>query len=91
MREAVENRNASMRLVKHTVAISREDLAQDCLQQLRLWPGCETVEGVAVLGDLRGGFTVHVIQYGLTKINTANRALRAIQREKLRYFHLKME
>jgi hypothetical protein len=28
-------------------------LTRDCLRDLRLWPGCETVERVAVLGDGR--------------------------------------
>jgi hypothetical protein len=76
---------------RHTIAISRADLTRDCLQELRLWPGCEPVVSVAVLGDLRGRFTVHVIDYGLAKENIANRALRAIQREKLRRFHLRPE
>jgi hypothetical protein len=39
--------------VKHTIGISRGDLTRDCLQQLSLWPGCETVEGLGVLGDFR--------------------------------------
>jgi hypothetical protein len=77
--------------VKHTIGISRGDLTRDCLQQLRMWPGCERVEGVAVLGDLRGGFAVHVIDYGLAKKKVADRALRCIQREKLRRYHLKVE
>jgi hypothetical protein len=76
---------------KRTIAINRGDLARDCLHQLKLWPGCETVECVAVLGDLQGRFTVHVTDYGLAKSNTADRALRAIQREKLRHFHLRIE
>jgi hypothetical protein len=80
-----------MGFVKHTIGISRADLVRDCLQQVRLWPGCETVEGVAVLGDLRGRFTVHVIAYGAAKKILADRALRCIQREKLRRYHLKME
>jgi hypothetical protein len=80
-----------MGFVKHTIGISRADLTRDCLQQLRLWPGCETVEGVAVLGDLRGRFTVRVMDYGMTKKYLADRALRCIQREKLRRYHLKVE
>jgi hypothetical protein len=66
-------------------------LTRDCLRDLRLWPGCETVEGVAVLADGRGKFTVHVVEYALTKKHIADRALRFIQREKLRHFHLKVE
>jgi hypothetical protein len=83
-----------MGFVKHTIGVSRTDLARDCLQELRLWPGCETVESVAVLGDMQGRFTVHVVDYGLyglKKKHVADRAVRCIQREKLRHFHLKIE
>ncbi len=76
---------------RFTVAIGRADLTRDCLEQLRLWPGCETVEGIAVLGDMRGKFTVHVIDYGLARQRLADRALRCIQREKQRRYHLKIE
>ena len=76
---------------RHTIGISRADLTRDCLQQLRLWPGCETVESSGVLGDFRGRFTVHVIDYGLAKKPLADRALRCIEREKQRRFHLKIE
>ena len=72
-------------------SVNRADLTRDCLQQLRLWPGCETVEGLAVLGHLRGKFTVHVVEYGMAKKNLADRALRCIQREKQRRYHLKAE
>jgi hypothetical protein len=56
-----------------------------------LWPGCETVQGLAVLGNGGGNFSVHVVDYGLAKKNLADRALRCIQREKQRRFHLKEE
>jgi len=79
-----------MGFLKHTVGISREDLTRDCLQQLRLWPGCETVTGVAVLGKLGGKFSVHVADYGLAQKRVADQALGCIQREKLRHFHLKI-
>jgi hypothetical protein len=80
-----------MGFLRHTIGIARADLIRDCLQQLHIWPGCETVEGVAVLGDLRGRFTVHVVDYGAAKKHLADRALRCIQREKQRRFHLRME
>jgi hypothetical protein len=80
-----------MGFLKHTVGIGRADLTRDCLQQLRLWPGCETVAGLGVLGDLNGGFTVHVIEYGAASKKVADRALRCIQREKLRRFHLRAD
>jgi hypothetical protein len=77
--------------VKQTIGINRADLARHCIQQLHLWPGCETVGCVAVLADTRGRFTVHVVDYGLAKKHLADRALKCIQREKLRHYHLKME
>ena len=80
-----------MGFIKHTIGISRADLTRDCMQHLRLWPGCETVEGLAVLGDSSGKFTVHIVEYGVAKKNLADRALRCIQREKQRRYHLKME
>ena len=61
------------------------------MRELRLWPGCETVEGIAVLADRRDKFTVHVVDYGSAKKKNADRALGCIQREKLRHFHLKVE
>jgi hypothetical protein len=76
---------------RYTSGITRADLTRDCLRELRLWPGCETVEGLAVLADGRDKFTVHVVEYGLAKKHIADRALRYIQREKLRHFHLKAE
>jgi hypothetical protein len=78
-----------MGYVRFTTEITREDLTRDCLRELHLWPGCEAVEGVAVLMTGGGRFTVHVVAYGLTKKKNADRALRYIQREKLRHFHLK--
>jgi hypothetical protein len=56
-----------MGFLKHTVGISRADLTRDCLREVQLWPGCETVEELGVLGDLRGRFSVHVIKYGAVK------------------------
>jgi hypothetical protein len=74
-----------------TTGITREDLTRDCLHELRLWPGCETVEGIAVLMDGRGKFMVYIVEYGLAKKKNADRALRCIQREKARRFQLKIE
>ena len=80
-----------MGILKHTVGISRSDLTRDCLHEIRLWPGCETVEELGVLEDLRGGFSVHVASYGVAKKAVADRAIRCIQREKLRRYHLRPE
>jgi hypothetical protein len=80
-----------MGFLKHTVGISRADLTRDCLQQIRLWPGCETVERLGVLAEARGGFSVHVTNYGAARKRIADRAIRCIQREKLRRYHLRLE
>jgi pyoverdine/dityrosine biosynthesis protein Dit1 len=80
-----------MGFVRYTAGITREYLTRDCLRELRLWPGCETVEGLAMLMNDNGKFTVHVVEYGLAKKRIADRAIRCIQREKARRFHLKVE
>jgi hypothetical protein len=76
---------------RSTIGISRQDLRQDCLRELRLWPGCETVASIGILAGKHGTFTAHVIEYGLAKKKHADRALGCIQREKARRFHLKTE
>jgi hypothetical protein len=76
---------------RYTIGISRADLIRDCIQELRLWPGCETVQGIAVLATAGGKFTAHVIDYGLAKKLLADRALRCVQREKQRHYHLKID
>ena len=76
---------------RRLAVITREDLRQECLRELRLWPGCETVEDVAVLADTGGKFAVRVVAYGLSKKKNADRAVRCLQREKARRFHLKVE
>ena len=73
------------------VEISRADLAQNCVRQIQLWPGCETVEEVGVLADLQGRFSIHVINYGTAKKKLADQAARCVQREKLRKYHLRIE
>jgi hypothetical protein len=80
-----------MGCVKKRIAISRQDLAQYCLEEIRQWPGCDTVQSLGVLGDLGGGFTVHVAAYGSAKKRIADRTVRCIQREKLRQYCLKTE
>ena len=71
--------------------VTREELTRDCLKDLRLWPGCETVDGIAVLADGHNKFTVHVVAYGRAKKHIADRAIRVIQRAKSRHFYLKLE
>jgi hypothetical protein len=54
-----------------------------------MWPGCEAVEGIAVLATAGGKFTVHVVDYGSAKKHLSDRAVRCIQREQQRRYHLK--
>jgi hypothetical protein len=74
-----------------TNGISRDDLARDCLQAVRMWPGCETVRLIGIFGMPRERFAARVIDYGLANKKLADRALRCIEREKLRQYHLKMD
>ena len=75
--------------IRHTVAIDRTELARISLSHVRLWPGCETVVSIAVLSMPPDRFALRVIEYGMTPVKLADRALRAIEREALRYYHLK--
>jgi len=78
----------AMRFLGLTAGIRRADLTRDCLREVHMWPGCETVWGVAVVAESGGRFRVHVTDYGLAKKKVADRAMRYIQREKLRRYHL---
>jgi hypothetical protein len=80
-----------MGFLRDTVAIGRADLTGDCLKEIRLWPGCETVERLGILGDLHGRFSVHVTDYGAAKKKVADRAIGCIQREKRRRYHLRLD
>jgi hypothetical protein len=78
------------RTVSHSnrIEISRDTLAAICLHEIRMWPRCETVVSVGVLAALDDRFMLRVIEYGETKKNLADRALRCIEREKLRHYCL---
>ena len=80
-----------MVIPRSTIGIGRQELMLDCLKQLRLWPGCETIASIGILAAEDGKFTAHVIEYGPAKKKQVDQALRCIQREKARYFHLKVE
>jgi hypothetical protein len=74
-----------------TTGINRADLARRSLEQIRLWPGCETVVSVAVLAGPSNRFELRVIDYGAAEEKRADRALRFIEREKHRQYHLQSE
>ena len=64
-------------------------LRKECLAALRQWPGCETVSGIQIIRDKTvGGFTVRVTLYGKADKKIADRAIKCVQREKRRHFHL---
>jgi hypothetical protein len=74
-----------------TTPISRAELSRESLEDLRGWPGCERVVSVGVLSAPHDRFILRVIQYGLAEKRLADRAIRFIEREKLRQYHLKTD
>jgi hypothetical protein len=72
-----------------TVGLRYAALRKECLEAVREWPGCETVNGIQIIrSNKRGGFSVRVTLYGNADVKIAERAIRSIQREKRRQFHL---
>ncbi len=71
-----------------TTAIDRTALAQQCLDAIRLWPGCETVKEICILASGPTDFLVRVIEYGDAVKRKADRAALCVQREKSRMYHL---
>jgi hypothetical protein len=76
---------------RNTKGIERTELARVCLEEIRQWPGCESVASIGVLAAPSGRFMLGVIEYGAAQVSRADRALRAIERFKLREFHLKSD
>ena len=72
---------------KFTAPIKRADLVRDCLRELKLWPGCELIGAIAVLLD-GSNFSVRVTDYRTVNKRIADRALRCIEREKHRHYHV---
>jgi hypothetical protein len=76
-----------MGFLRFTAPISRADLIRDCLNEVRLWPGCESVQGVGVFIDQKK-FIARVLDYGTANKRIADRAMRCIEREKQRRYHV---
>jgi hypothetical protein len=73
-----------------TVGLSYEALRKECVEAIRQWPGCETVGAIQIIRERTpGGFSVRVTLYGKADKKLADRAIRFVQREKRRHFHLK--
>ena len=74
---------------RKTVGLSYGALRKECLEAVRQWPGCETVGGIQIIRDnTPGGFSVRVTLYRKANEKTADRAIKSVQREKRRHFHL---
>jgi hypothetical protein len=72
-----------------TVGLDYGALRKVCLEAMRQWPGCETVGGIQIIRDgTPGDFSVRVTLYGNADKKTADRAIKCVQREKRRHFHL---
>ncbi len=72
-----------------TVGLSYGALRKECMEELRQWPGCETVGGIQIMRSNKpGDFSVRVTLYGKADKKIADRAINCVQREKRRHFHL---
>jgi hypothetical protein len=74
-----------------TIPISRAELARECLEEIRTWPGCEGVVSVGVMSAPSDRFFLRIIDYGAAEKRLADRALRFLEREKLRRYHLQVD
>jgi hypothetical protein len=74
---------------RFTLGLKYEDLRKECLEALRQWPGCETVAGLQIVRSNKPGtFSVRVTLYGNANSKLADRAIKCVEREKRRSFHL---
>jgi hypothetical protein len=71
-----------------TSGLSYAALRKVCLDAVRHWPGCETIEGIQIIRQNNGRYSVRVTLYGKAKRQIADRAMMAVQRETRRCFHL---
>ena len=72
-----------------TIGISYGALRKECLEEIRLWPGCQTVAGIQIVRDNSpSGFSIRVTLYGKADQKIADRAMNCVQREKRRQYRL---
>ena len=71
-----------------TTGLNYDALRKECFDALRQWPGCETVDGIQIIRQNDGGFSVRVALYGKAERRLADRAVNVVQRHMRRYFHL---
>jgi hypothetical protein len=80
-----------MARIRSTTEVNRAELARISLEEVRLWPGCEGIISVGVLQSGSERFVLRIAEYGAVPKKLADRAIRVIERDKLRRYHLKCE
>lgn len=69
--------------------IGYSDLRKLCLEEIRQWPGCETVAGIQLVRDnTPWGFSIKITLYGQTNKKLADRAKSFVQRANQRRYRL---
>jgi hypothetical protein len=63
-------------------------LRKNCLDAVRQWPECETVADIQIIRQNDGGFSVRVTLCGGADRRLADRAIRAVERDRRRASHL---
>jgi hypothetical protein len=71
-----------------TSGMSYAALRKECLAAVRQWPGCESVRGIQIVREAEGRFSVRVTLYGTADKKIADRAIRYVERQMRRHFHL---
>jgi hypothetical protein len=71
-----------------TMAVTYNDLRRMCLEAVRQWPGCESITGIQIIRGASWKFAVRVTLYGTSEKRVADRAIRCVEREMSRHFHL---
>jgi hypothetical protein len=66
----------------------RKALMEQCLRDLRQWPGCECVREIGILSGKGSDFQVRIVDYGPVRKRLADRAARCVEREARRYYRL---
>ena len=69
--------------------ISYSHLRKVCLDEIRQWPGCETVAGLQLVRDnTPSGFSLNITLYGQADRKTADRAKLYVERTNRRRYRL---
>jgi hypothetical protein len=71
------------------IDVSYSKLRQVCLEEIRHWPGCETVAGLQLVRDnTLSGFSINITLYGQADKRIADRAKRYVERTNRRRYRL---